>query len=123
MAIDVHVEVGLQEEADVADALDVREILERDMKRASVDGVKLMKVRNVGGGTNFDPLVADADYEAQTTRDALVAVGLIATSLLNQGFIVRVRGEKLIQNSRAASDGYPEPGVALIHVAAPLGMT
>lgn len=114
MPVDVYVEVGLHEGADVADAYDMRQALD-----ASVIDTK---VRGVGGGTSFDPLVVDADYESPTTRDAMTVVGTLTTVLLERGYAVRTREGGLLQYVRVERDGFPALGEAFIRVVAPLGM-
>jgi hypothetical protein len=120
MAVDVHVEIGMPDGKDVEDAYRVRMILAGDVERAWLDKAKVVRAHEVGGGVNFEPLVVDATYEAKNTQDAMLAVAVIAASLLAQGFTVAPSGGILVVREHGTVT-VPKPGGALISVVAPLG--
>ena len=112
MPVDVVVEIGMPDDKGTEAAYAIRDALARVLEP--------LGVREVGGGTQFEPLVADARYECPSTRQARVAAGVIATALLERGYVVRGRGGKLLAREEE-SDGDPDPGTAVVVIVAPVG--
>lgn len=112
MAVDVVVEVGLVEGSEYGDAMKLREKL-----------AYATDARAVAGGVQYAPLIADATFETLNTRDALRAVGVLASVLLREGYTVMPRGSKLLATGDVSGGDVfpPEPGIALLAIVAPVG--